>query len=185
MILDAAADAATLKHLCHYAHSTENAATASADGRVQATHVVLMGMSEQDSFNHLTANAIALQFDKGLVQRGNILALRVFLLAMVLDWFADACIDENAATGCSQVGTVAAASAAEAHKAQPLAHTRILRCGRLNNLNGIQAMGCVVTVHVKRYLERTSIVGISFILVACHIVRLNYRYNRKMVGILW
>ena len=137
---------------------------ASIDSRVQATHVILVGMGQQDTLDHVAAHSVAFELGKGLIEGGDILAFGVFLLAVVLDRLAYAGIDEDAAARCSQVGTVTAAAAAQAHKAQPLAHTRIARRGRC--LLGLLHQWRVVAVHVKCDLEWPSRVGVSFIFVS-------------------
>ena len=97
----------------------------------------------------------------------------------------DACIDEDAAARCPQVGTVATAAAAEADEAQPLAQARVSGLGGVGlALGQRQLVGRIVTVHVKGDFQRASVIGISFIFMSWHYCGV-YWCNRKMVGTLW
>jgi len=120
VITNATADAAALQHLSHNAHRTIDTTMASTHSRIQATHVILMGVGEQDALDHVAAHTVALQFDKGLVQRGNILTLGILFLAVILNGFPNTSINEDATTRGPQVGTIPTTATTQAHKAQAL-----------------------------------------------------------------
>ena len=127
VVADAAADAAPLQHLAHHAHRAVDAAPAGTHGGIQAAHVVLVGMGEQDALDHVGHDAVALQLGEGLVEREGVLPLGILFLAVILHRLPDAGIDEDTATRSAQVSTVAAAATAETNEAQSLSHTRVGR----------------------------------------------------------
>ena len=167
VILDAARDAAALQQLAHHTHRTIDAATASAHCRIQATHVVLMGMGEQYALDHLTRHSVTFQCGKRFIQIEDILlALLAFTLGLGRRF--DARINKDATKRRTQIGTVAAAATAQAHETQSLPHPIILRCGDRRLVEHL-TMGRVITIDVKGDLQRLAIIGISFIFVSCHI----------------
>ena len=130
--------------------------------------MVLVGMGQEHALDHLARHAVALELGKGLVQVEDVI-VALLALAFGLGRRLDARVDEDSATRRPQVGTVAAAAAAEAHEAQPLAHPAVLRGLKGQRLR-LQDMGRVVPIHVELDLERFSVVGISFIFMSSHIV---------------
>jgi len=167
MIADAATDAATLQHLGHDAHRAEHATVAGAPSGIQAAHVVLVGMGKQDALDHVTAHAVTLEFSQRQVECRHILPLWVFLLAVILNGFPDAGIDQDASARGAQISTITAATTAQADKTQALAHPRVSGLG-VGSIASRHAVGRVVAVHVKGDLERASIVSVSFVFVTSH-----------------
>ena len=127
VVTNAAGDAAPLQHLGHHAHRAVHATMATADGRIKAAHVVVVGMSKQYPLDHIGTHTVALQLGKRLVERDGRLILGILFLAVIFDRLPDARIDEDAAARRAQLGAVTAAAAAETDKAQSFPHTSIAR----------------------------------------------------------